>query len=290
MFSQAVPIKNLTLTGGESKLEGVIEINKPSGVVELQSNLVIEDNFAQLKLTNGLLTSADPSSFNPFFSNIATGWSGGNDDSYIACPALASGFSALMVPVGDDGVFAPAGISNASVMATYRITYHHSDPNIAFGTSVTSPIDHIAQCEHWTITADTGAPTAIIHLSYDTDRCGAIDVPAELVVSAWNSGLSTWESTGQSSDNGVKIGGSTVANEWIAFTLGSTTTNNPMDGSTGDCAGDFNGDGQIDTTDLLSILGGFGCTGTCVHDLFGDGDVNTTDLLQFLGLFGTACI
>jgi hypothetical protein len=278
------------LTGAEDNFEAVIEINKPSGVVELQSSLVIEDNFAQLVLTNGLLTSANPSAFNPFFSNISTGWSGGNDDSYIACPALASGFGTSMVPVGDDGVFAPAGISNASVMATYRIAYHHSDPNIAFGASVTSPIDHIAQCEHWTVSVDTGTPTAKIHLSYDTDRCGAIDVPAELVVSAWNSGLSTWESTGQSSDNGVKIGGATVPNEWMAFTFGSTTTNNPMDGSTGDCAGDFNGDGFIDTTDLLSILGGFGCTGTCEHDLSGDGQVNTADLLQFLGLFGTVCV
>lgn len=278
------------LTGAESKFEGVIELNKPSGVVELQSSLIIEDNFAQLVLTSGLLTSANPSAFNPFFSNISTGWSGGNNDSYIACPALASGFSTLMVPVGDDGVFAPAGISNATVMATYRIAYQHSDPNIAFGSAVTSPIDHIAQCEHWTVSVDTGTPSAKIHLSYDTDRCGAIDVPAELVVSAWNAGLSTWESTGQSSDNGVKIGGATVPNEWMAFTLGSTTINNPMDGSTGDCAGDFNSDGVIDTNDLLSILGGFGCTGTCVHDLSGDGQVNTADLLQFLGLFGTACV
>ncbi|MCB0761613.1 MAG: hypothetical protein KDC12_08830 [Flavobacteriales bacterium] len=55
------------------------------------------------------------------------------------------------------------------------------------------------------------------------------------------------------------------------------------------CFGDFNGDGQIDTADLLLFLGQFGCATDCFGDLNGDGLVNTSDLLLFLGYFGTSC-
>jgi hypothetical protein len=56
------------------------------------------------------------------------------------------------------------------------------------------------------------------------------------------------------------------------------------------CPGDFTGDGEINTSDLLLFLGNLGCTSGCeMFDLTGDNVVNTGDVLIFLGYFGTSC-
>jgi hypothetical protein len=56
------------------------------------------------------------------------------------------------------------------------------------------------------------------------------------------------------------------------------------------CPEDLNGDGQVNTTDLLIFLGSYGCVGTCgAADINGDGYVNSTDLLILLGKYGTNC-
>ncbi|MDZ4752623.1 MAG: hypothetical protein SGI87_13480 [Flavobacteriales bacterium] len=58
----------------------------------------------------------------------------------------------------------------------------------------------------------------------------------------------------------------------------------------GGCPGDFTYDGQITTSDLLSLLGAFGTTDNCFIDLNGDNDVNISDMLIFLGSFGGVCM
>ncbi|MDZ4822320.1 MAG: hypothetical protein SH856_02565 [Flavobacteriales bacterium] len=55
------------------------------------------------------------------------------------------------------------------------------------------------------------------------------------------------------------------------------------------CTGDFDLNGNINTSDLLLFLGSFGQIGICSFDITGDYTVNTSDLLLFLGAFGTTC-
>jgi hypothetical protein len=56
------------------------------------------------------------------------------------------------------------------------------------------------------------------------------------------------------------------------------------------CLGDFNNDGDRNTTDLLFFLGDYGCTIIpCVADLNDDGVTNTADVLVFLSVFGIDC-
>lgn len=57
------------------------------------------------------------------------------------------------------------------------------------------------------------------------------------------------------------------------------------------CVGDSNGDGQINTLDLLALLAGFGdiAEGSAGGDFNGDGTTDTLDLLILLAAFGSTC-
>jgi hypothetical protein len=51
------------------------------------------------------------------------------------------------------------------------------------------------------------------------------------------------------------------------------------------CPGDFDGDGDVDTSDLLILLAAWGTAGP-QGDVDGDGDVDTADLLALLAAWG----
>ena len=58
------------------------------------------------------------------------------------------------------------------------------------------------------------------------------------------------------------------------------------------CYGDLDGDGSRGVSDLLIVLGDFGCIAgavPCPGDLTGDGQVNTSDVLDLIGVFGLPC-
>lgn len=56
------------------------------------------------------------------------------------------------------------------------------------------------------------------------------------------------------------------------------------------CAGDTDGDGDVDLADLAILLGEFGMVGQGLPgDVDGDGDVDLADLASVLGNFGTIC-
>ncbi|MDZ4822537.1 MAG: S8 family serine peptidase [Flavobacteriales bacterium] len=60
--------------------------------------------------------------------------------------------------------------------------------------------------------------------------------------------------------------------------------------SYGTCLGDFDGNGVINTADLLLFMGAFGCASSCgVFDFDGNDGVNVSDLLLFMAVFGTLC-
>jgi 6-phosphogluconolactonase (cycloisomerase 2 family) len=54
------------------------------------------------------------------------------------------------------------------------------------------------------------------------------------------------------------------------------------------CPADLTGDGQVNVSDLLVLLGAWGpCDGECPSDLNGDGQVNVSDLLVLLAAWGS---
>ena len=53
------------------------------------------------------------------------------------------------------------------------------------------------------------------------------------------------------------------------------------------CLADTSGDGLVNVTDLLELLGAWGaCPALCPPDNTGDGQVNVTDLLALLATWG----
>ena len=78
---------------------------------------------------------------------------------------------------------------------------------------------------------------------------------------------------------------------WVSVSLdylGSVpdTNNNGIPDTCDLARGDFNLDGVVNVTDLLSLLAAWGVCGNCVQDTNGDGLVNVSDLLTLLANWG----
>ena len=54
------------------------------------------------------------------------------------------------------------------------------------------------------------------------------------------------------------------------------------------CVGDFNGDGTVNTLDVISFLNAW-AAGDSSADINGDGTVNTLDVIGFLNAWATGC-
>jgi hypothetical protein len=52
------------------------------------------------------------------------------------------------------------------------------------------------------------------------------------------------------------------------------------------CTGDVNGDGMVDVTDILAVIGAWGSTNGGPEDVNGDGIVNVDDLLSIVAAWG----
>ena len=67
---------------------------------------------------------------------------------------------------------------------------------------------------------------------------------------------------------------------------------NPDLGMAGLCPGDLDGDGEVDLSDLATLLANYGATSGAAYnqgDLDGDGDVDLADLAALLAVYGVAC-
>lgn len=91
---------------------------------------------------------------------------------------------------------------------------------------------------------------------------------------------------------GRKIGievGNDAFNKAITF-FGDSDFDGICDAHDAPCLGDLNNDGYRDINDLLMYLGDFGCTSGCVADANGDGAVNSADLVGIiLPTFAVPC-
>lgn len=142
------------------------------------------------------------------------------------------GNTAFTFPVGDLGAYAPLSITAPSgVNDHFTARYFRADPDPVYSTALKAPtIDHLSRCERWVLDRTGGSSPAAVSLSWDTPRSCVVQLPAELVTARWNG--SQWDNEGNGGTSGSAVTGTiwtaAMLNQFGSFTLGSTTSANPL--------------------------------------------------------------
>jgi hypothetical protein len=89
-------------------------------------------------------------------------------------------------------------------------------------------LDHVSETEHWILDRTAGSSSLVVTLSFKNPRSGLIQNLNDLRVARYNG--SSWESHGGSASGDVYNGTvtSTTISSFSPFTLGSSTTLNPL--------------------------------------------------------------
>jgi hypothetical protein len=133
--------------------------------------------------------------------------------------------------VGTDPSFAVDDIrlSGAGATETFTAEYFRANPQAVYNNVVNAPIDHISQCEYWTLTRDAGSSARTVTLSWDANSCG-VTLLADLTVARFNG--SSWDDRGNGGATGTFTAGtiptSAVQTDFGPFTLASTSFQNPL--------------------------------------------------------------
>ncbi len=133
----------------------------------------------------------------------------------------------------------------------------------------------------WISDDDVDTYYVAIKLSLD----GGETWPIEIDSFAWDDGAFTWTVPDVFTTRGrIK----TVIYDWDERTgVDINDADFSINGSVG-CVADFNGDGAVDTQDVLAFLNAWNA-GDLSADINGDGEVNTMDVLLFLNLWSADC-
>jgi len=203
---------------------GILRVDKPSGDLVQNDPVGIRNN---IDLLQGRVMSAPGLRLNP--TATATGYT---DGSFVHGPMTKLGTTNFTYPVGKGNSLRPAALTGVTGSGSdaFTVEYFAADPTMVFGTPVEPTLDHVSECEYWTIDRDTGTPNATVLLSWDTpESCGVTALPA-LRVARWSGVI--WEDKGQLNVTGNTTAGTletalqqSVFSPW---TLASTNTQNPL--------------------------------------------------------------
>lgn len=181
-----------------------------------------------LTMTTGLVNTTATN--NLILNNGAT-TSGANNTSFVSGPLVKIGNQAFVFPVGKNSVYAPISISAPLLTSDeFTATYFQLDPDPFYDVNnKDASLDHISQCEYWTLDRTAGTSDVVVNLSWDTRSCG-VDNPSDLRVARWD-GLQ-WKDEGNGGTTGNPISGTIFSGAAVSsfspFTLSSITGLNPL--------------------------------------------------------------
>jgi hypothetical protein len=153
---------------------------------------------------------------------------GASDLSHVTGVVRKIGNDAFTFPLGDGTNYAPISIASHSSTSTsqhFTATYN----NFAHSsTTMSGDLDHVSETEHWILDRTAGSSSLVVTLSFKNPRSGLIQNLNDLRVARYNG--SSWESHGGSASGDVYNGTvtSTTISSFSPFTLGSSTTLNPL--------------------------------------------------------------
>lgn len=202
-----------------------LRINKTANDVTLNTEIIVG---TLLTLTNRYFIS---SSANPVTLVDNATVTGAANASFVSGPVRKTGDDAFTFPVGKSGFYRPITMANpGSSTDQFSGEYFLADPNPSYSvTSKDASINHLSRCEYWMLNRTAGSSNVLVTLSWNTTSCGVTNL-SQLVVAAWDG--TTWKDQQNGLTTGTTSAGTVRSLAAVSifgpFTLGSTTTNNPL--------------------------------------------------------------
>lgn len=221
----------ISVIGGEDFYG--LSTNKSGGKV-LPASAVILRIKNLLTLNWGIITTSNN---NYVLVQSSATVTGANDNSFVEGPCGRQGNTAFTFPVGKIAKYRPIGISAPpNTTNLYLAEYFKVNP-ATIPTNLNSKdatLDHISQCEYWTLRSSTTS-TLTITLSWDNlYSCGVTSLP-NLRVTYWLTASTIWKDQGNLTTTGTTSAGTITAQTSNSintvnqfFTLSSVNTSNPL--------------------------------------------------------------
>lgn len=201
--------------------------NSNANAVTLQRDLTVTGT---LTFTNGnIFTGANMVVFN---DNALV--ADASDNSHVSGVVRKIGNDNFTFPVGKAGYYAPISITAPGNAAHfYTAEYFYANPTTGgYSTAlVGTGIDHVSHAEYWTLSKDAATSNRRVGLTWDTPRSGGVTNVSEIRIVGWNG---QWTNVGAVTNTGTNPAGQSLTdsninvNNYSAFTLASTTPQNPL--------------------------------------------------------------
>lgn len=206
-----------------------VTLNKPSGLVILNSPWTLDFPNQVFTFTRGIVSIPDTANNYIYFTN-AYSVAGASAVSYVDGPVRVKRWAndPFEFPIGNDGFYAPIRISDfwaSTEDVIFSAQYFHQPSEFASNPAVPATLANISKQEWWRIKRVTGAVSLppYLWLSYDNVRSGGVTTPSALRVSKWNLATNTWEDHGNGLVNPPFIRSNQPITEFSPFTLASTS-------------------------------------------------------------------
>ena len=154
------------------------------------------------------------------------------------------------------------------------------------------PAATVAAGDHQLVWLDNDPEEGPFHASFNIESNGD-----DLILSVWDT--FGWRCVDQIDWATPQLSNTSLgrvtdgAAEWTTFVPNTSTPPTPdaaNAGPTGNpCPEDLDGDGAVGVSDVLMVLGEFGCASNCTMDIDGDQSVGVSDVLAVLSVFGEVC-
>jgi len=225
-------------TGGFQDVFFELVLTKASGALTLNNPLAVRDT---IFFNSGLLNTNGNTGL--LTMRAGSGYRNASDASFVNGPMSKLGNSDFLFPIGKGTVMRPAGVRSLPVWPPLNFTAEYFPVSAySWGTVREAPLHHLSDCEHWLIdehVMSAGTLTAVVDLTWRSPNSCGVDNLAELRVARWDdSGI--WRDRGNGGATGTVLNGTipTAAgqnfithfntNDTTAWTLASTTANNPL--------------------------------------------------------------
>ncbi len=200
-----------------------LTVNNTNGVTHTSVGYVAINN--SLIFTAGLFNTGA----NTLIINDNATYSGASTTKYINGNCKKVGNDAFIFPVGNNGKYAPIGITAPTNIADhFTASYYKQNPNSLYNVTALGPgLYNVSNLEYWTLDRTNGTSNVNVSLYWDTTS--GVNNLTDIRVARWDG--TKWldqGNTGTSGDTTLGNVTSDLVSSFSPFTFGSTTKDNPL--------------------------------------------------------------